>query len=235
MIDGGFDPVPVPASAGDTVDIAAEVAGAPDTSFSYAVPGRLKPVVVRTSPSSGKRDVPLNTAIVIVFSEPIDATTLTPSSVRLFHGSSPVAGSASLLLGSATGVVFEPSALLDANTDYRLVVTTAIHDLTGDALGASVTVEFTTGTGTVQPAIFVRVLPETAAVAIGTEVQLSAVARDTGGTPVIGRPVIWSSNDPVVGTVSTPGLVTALAEAEHRSEPKWTEAVEQRSSSLQPR
>src|SRR2546430_17546177 len=44
--------------------------------------------------------------------------------------------SVSLLEGSATAAVLEPSQPLSANTAYRLVVTTAVRDLSGDALVA---------------------------------------------------------------------------------------------------
>src|SRR2546430_17442607 len=44
--------------------------------------------------------------------------------------------SVSLLEGSATAAVLEPSQPLSANTAYRLEVTTAVRDLSGDALVA---------------------------------------------------------------------------------------------------
>ena len=212
VINGGFDPVPVLANAGDTLDLVVSVGEASVVTFSYAVPPRLKPVVVRTSPSSGKRDVPLNTIIVIVFSEPIDAATLTPSSVQLFRGSSAVAGTVSLLQGTATAAVFVPSFSLAANTGYRLVVTQGVTDLQGDALAAETSVEFTTGNSVTLPAILATLAPDTSAIQIGSHVQLTIAARDTSGAPVFGRPITWSSDNPAVATVSSTGLVTAVAE-----------------------
>jgi alpha-tubulin suppressor-like RCC1 family protein len=212
VINGGFDPVPVTAVAGDTLDIAVQLSGGGDPQLLVQpVPLRHSPSLLRTDPSRGKRDVPLNTTIVMIFSEPVDAATLSASSVQLLHGASAVAGAVSLLEGSPTAVVFTPSAPLDANTDYRLVVTQAVRDLQGDALSDEVTVEFTTGTTTVQPATAVTVLPDTAAAAAGSQVQLTIAARDSAGAPVVGRPVAWSSDDAAVATVSCTGLVNAVA------------------------
>jgi len=214
LVDGGFDPVPVPAGPGDTVEVAVDVPGAPRVSFSYAVPPRLRPVVVRTSPSSGKRDVPLNTTIVIVFSEPIAASTLTASSVHLFRGTSPVAGTVRLLEGTGTVAAFTPAALLDPDTDYELVVTTAVTDLDGDALAAPLTVAFTTGQSETGPPASISVSPDTVYMTGGTY-PLTATVRDAAGNILVDLPVTWSSSNPAGLTVSSTGLVTALATASY--------------------
>ena len=46
--------------------------------------------------------------------------------------------------------------------------------------------------------------------------QLAATANDADGTPVVGAPLVWSSNNTAVATVTTAGLVTALAEGSAR-------------------
>jgi len=168
--------------------------------------------LVRTDPARGARDQPLNANIVIVFSDPVDAATLTATSVQLFRGTTPVPGAVSLLAGSVTTVVFSSAAPLDANTDYRLVVTTDVRDVTGGNLEASASISFTTGAGMVGPATIVTVLPDTSALAVGWQGQLTAVARDTSLHVIVGRPFTWSNDNPSVATVSAGGLVTALAE-----------------------
>jgi alpha-tubulin suppressor-like RCC1 family protein len=211
VLNGGFDPVPVEAQAGDTLDIAVTVPGEPSATFVYAVPARLRPVVVRTDPSSGKRDVPLNTTIVIVFSEPIDPATLTASSVQLLLGTSVVGGAVGLLEGSATDAVFTPAALLQPNTDYRLELTQDVRDLGGDPLAAPVTIEFTTGTLLTGAAALVTVFPDSATVLVGSTAQLGVESRDTSQLQLSGQPATWSIDNPSIATISSTGLVTARA------------------------
>lgn len=215
VIDGGFDPVPIAAIVGDTlVTEIADAAGSTLDQVRLAVtPIRpLKPV--RTSPPSGGRDVPLNASIVIVFSEPIDSATLSTSSIQLLRGTTPVVGTVRFLDASQLVVVFAPTTLLEPATSYQLVVTPLIRGLDGQQLPAALSVVFTTGTTTVGPVATVRVLPETALVAVGSMLQLTAVATDTAGAEIIGQAVTWSSQVPAVASVSATGLVTALAEGQ---------------------
>ncbi len=213
MLDGGFDPVPVGAQVGDSIAVAVtDAAGGIIQSFGLSVGARRPPIVVRTDPPRRKTDVPLNAAIVVVFSEPVAGGTLTPSTVRLLRGGNPVAGAVTVLQGSAATAVFTPSAPLSANTDYELVVTRGVRDLGGDALAAGATVEFTTGTTTVLLASQVTVFPDMVAVMIGSQVQLIVAARDSNGRAVVGRPITWTTDNPAVATVSATGLVTAVAE-----------------------
>jgi len=146
MIDGGFDPVAVDATAGDTLDLDVQVERT-DTPLTYMtiVPDRRPPVVVRTEPPPKKRDVPLNVMLLVVFSEPIDPATLTPSAVQLVLDGTPVSGT--LAFGDEAHVVatFTPAAPLASGTEYTLVVTQAIADHDGDPLEAPVTVAFTSG------------------------------------------------------------------------------------------
>ncbi len=81
--DGGFDPVGLAAATGDTLTLTIRTKNGESVTFMRAVPGDGRPVIVRTSPPPHKRDVPLNARMAIVFSEPIDAATLTDGSVRL--------------------------------------------------------------------------------------------------------------------------------------------------------
>ena len=210
MVEGGLDPVPVIASAGDSVQIEVTAPGTAPISFTVAVPTRRRPVVVRADPPPRKRDVALNSAIVIVFNEPVAATSL-GSAVQLFHGGTAVPGSVTLLGGTATSAVFRASVDLDPNTDYRLVVSEAVHDLSGDALSASVTVEFTTGTAVAGFPNSIAVVPDTSEILIGSQLQVTATARDSSGNVIGGVPITWLSDNPSVATVSDAGLVTARA------------------------
>jgi alpha-tubulin suppressor-like RCC1 family protein len=210
VIDGGFDALPIRAVAGDEVEIAISLASGPPVVTNYKVPVTRRPRVIRTVPSKGKTDVPLNPRIVIVFSEPVSEATLSSASVQLLRGGNPVAGTVHIQEGATASAVFEPAAALDANATYQIVVTEAVRDLQGDPLEVPVTSEFHTSAVSVLPATVVTVLPDTTAVAVGSYVQLVAEATDTNGVEVAGRAIAWSIDDQSVATVSSTGLVTAM-------------------------
>ena len=209
--DGGFDPVPVTARAGDVVEVTVrDASGAEVFRASQAVPIIRRLVVVRTDPSPGRRDQPLNGSLIIVFSEPVASASLTASAVQLSRGNTAVAGSVSLLQGSGTTVAFTPAARLAPNTDYVLLVTTVVTDLDGDPLDAPITVTFRTGVSSTGPPASISVSPDTIQMTGGTY-QLVATVRDAARNVLVGQPVTWSSSDPNGLAVSATGLVTAVA------------------------
>ena len=61
------------------------------------------------------------------------------------------------------------------------------------------------------PVASVQVTPGNKSLFVEESFQLSAVTRDAGGNILTGRPITWSSNNESVATVSSTGLVTALA------------------------
>ncbi len=144
FLDGGFDPVAIGASAGDTLTFVLETTDSTSETYTRAVPGNGPPIVVRTSPPVHKRDVPLNARLLIVFSEPVDSMTLRGASIQLMHGSSSVPGSAYLLDPVGVRAEFKADGLLAVNTDYTLVITQSVRDVSGSALDSVVSVTFTT-------------------------------------------------------------------------------------------
>lgn len=222
MIEGGLDPVPVTATAGDSVEI--EILSGDLVTLARTgskVPVTRRPRVVRTVPPRGKTDVAVNAIIVVIFSEPIDASSLSSSSIRLLRGGNPVPGTARLLEGVTAAVTFQPSQPLAGNTAYTLVVTQGVRDLDGDVLEAQVEVGFTSGTESAPPVSELTVLPDITGLSVGSRLQL--VVRATSGqdtlrvpVPIAGVPILWASENPAVATVSTTGLVTAIAPGETR-------------------
>jgi uncharacterized protein YjdB len=63
----------------------------------------------------------------------------------------------------------------------------------------------------VVPVAFVTVSPATATVTMGATQQLTATTKDAGGATLTGRTVTWVSSNAAVGTVSSSGVVTAVA------------------------
>lgn len=148
MADGGFDPIPIAAMVGETLEVQIYLDDGEREEFVSEVPPKRPPIVVRTDPPPQRRDVPLNAVLLVVFSEPVDAATLTPSSVQLLlDGGVPVDGTvasgndANL---AATLATFAPAEPLLPEAEYTLRVTQEVEDLDGDALEAPATVEFET-------------------------------------------------------------------------------------------
>jgi uncharacterized protein YjdB len=61
------------------------------------------------------------------------------------------------------------------------------------------------------PVATVSVSPATSTLQIGGTVQLSAVTRDAGGNVLTGRALVWSSSNANIASISSAGLVTAVA------------------------
>ena len=143
IVDGGFDPVTIAASVGDELSV--EIQGAAGTIMkaTIKVPHRRPPALVRVDPPNGKKDVPLNSRIVVVFSEPVDPSTVS-SSIQLFQGDQLVPGAVAALEAPGTTAVVNLTTGLVPNTEYTLVVTTGVRDLAGDALPTASRISFTT-------------------------------------------------------------------------------------------
>jgi alpha-tubulin suppressor-like RCC1 family protein len=144
LLDGGFDPVAVPAAVGDTLEIVVNTPERELLRIRVIVPAAMPPIIVRTDPPKRKRDVPIGIALSIIFSEPLDPLT-TGENIELFSGGEPVPGTVSLL---EPGFVahFRPHEPLEPETEYHLVVRDGVRDLSGDALETGDDVPFTTGT-----------------------------------------------------------------------------------------
>jgi hypothetical protein len=83
MVDGGMDPVALPAAEGDSIEVETRDGDGRSRNFGSTVHMRYPPVVVRTGPGRGAIDVGLNPIIIVVFSEPIDEETVSPETIEL--------------------------------------------------------------------------------------------------------------------------------------------------------
>ena len=143
-VDGGFDPVAVPAAAGDTLYIEVQVPGKSPVLNIMPVPKTGHPVVIRTSPPTQKRDVPLNANILVVFSEPITLSSWNANTVQLTQGSTAIPSSAGFQDADHLMATLTPTGPLGAGTDYTLTINQGVQDFAGQGLPAPVTVQFTT-------------------------------------------------------------------------------------------
>jgi hypothetical protein len=131
---GGFDPLAIAAEAGDTLLLTVAVAnGERANPLLVKVPSRRRPTIVRTTPPIGRVDVALNVHVGVVFSEPIDKSTVTDSSISLSTGGQSVAADVKIAEDGLSADLI-PKNELKWGTTYELSVTEAIRDLNGDAL-----------------------------------------------------------------------------------------------------
>jgi alpha-tubulin suppressor-like RCC1 family protein len=140
--DGAVDPVRLPATTGDTIELTAVGGGGDEHTFLGQVKKRVPPVVVRSDPGMGVTDAPALLRVRVVFSEPLTIATVTNSSVILLLRDQPVAGSVVLSPDGLTAE-FVPEDSLVAGATYTLVVTRSIEDRTGDSLVQEYRTEFT--------------------------------------------------------------------------------------------
>lgn len=144
VIGGGFDAVGITAATGDEVSVLANgMAGVTPLRLTVNAHGFLK--IVRTDPANGRNDVATNTRFLIVFSEPVNSATLTPSTVTLSENGKPIAGRMEV---PADGLraEFIADAPLQPQTWYDLTIDSDINDLEGSSLDQGTNVAFRTAT-----------------------------------------------------------------------------------------
>jgi TolB protein len=141
--NGGFDPVGVPAESGDELSITIYHQGSGPTVVTVKVPSRRPPHVVRTNPAKGRIDVALSISVEVVFTEPVDRSTVSATSLSLAAGNSKIPGSVTVSDDGLTAQ-FVPASPLSPGVTYVLSMSQAIHDLDGDPLTDAPAVDFTT-------------------------------------------------------------------------------------------
>ena len=108
-------------------------------------PDLTPPSVTTSSPTNGAAGVGVNVAPTVNFSEAMNASTVSGSTItlKLTATSAAVAGTVSYSVATKTAT-FTPSVALSGSTGYTLTVTTGARDLAGNALASQFTVAFTT-------------------------------------------------------------------------------------------
>ena len=172
--------------------------------------------VTTVAPLNGATNVSRDAAVTADFFFPnasLDFTTVNSNNVMLFRSSdqAPVAAIVNTT-GGDDAIVLQPTAPLDANTNYTFDITSGVHDTTGTPV-VPFSMTFTTGTvgGTIDTSVsFQQVaLPVTqgvpfTTVRVGPDHDLWAGAED-------GRIFRYPIN--ADGTLGTPQVITSLQDA----------------------
>lgn len=145
------------------------------------------PTVSSTTPADGATGVAINGNITAIFDEAMDPATITSATYTLKKGTTLVSGAVTYLGTTAT---FNPTANLTANTLYTATITTGAKDLAGNALAATKTWSFTTGTAVAKGPVAVVLGTAGNFVILSksgiTNVPTSAVTGNVGTSPITG-------------------------------------------------
>lgn len=99
------------------------------------------PAINATSPLNNAVGIALNQSIFVTFSEPMNPLTISSSSFTVSQGVTAITGTISY---SDKTAKFSPGTLFTAGQVYTASITTAAKDLSGNALAATTTWNFTT-------------------------------------------------------------------------------------------
>lgn len=138
-----------------------------------AAPDITKPTVALTSPANLETGVTLNHAIVVTFSEEMDASTINPLTYIVKQNATIIAG---VITSTGTTATFTPSAALDASKIYTVTITTGAKDKAGNALNSDHSLSFTT---VAAPDVTLPRINSTAPVVNATNVPVNKVMAIT--------------------------------------------------------
>jgi alpha-tubulin suppressor-like RCC1 family protein len=157
IVDGGFDPTPLAASPGDTLTVVVTRVAGFRISAELVVPIETEPHIVRTNPPRGQSDVPVNTNVTIVFSEPVLAATVTSASIVLKDGATVIDALVGVQAAAAYAVDVVPLAPLDPLRTYTVVIQPTVTNLNGTPLSFTTSIQFTTSQNAAASLVFASI------------------------------------------------------------------------------
>ena len=166
-------------------------------------PDNTAPTIVSRAPTNGATSQPINTNVVITFSEPMDQATLTTSTITLTPtgGGAAITGTVTPGAGNTTAT-FNPNADLAYNTSYTVTVTTGVKDVAGNALAAQSTSTFTTLLDTVAPTV-TATLPVANATGVSRNTVITVTFNEAmDATTINGTTFTVTAGGPIVGLVT---------------------------------
>ena len=215
VIDGGFDPVALEAEPGDEIEITVQHLDGSSVRYVAVVPKEKRPRVVRTVPPKDATDVVPSVSPAVIFSEPVDAATVTAETFRLQLNGETVEGTRQLSDDSLKATL-TPAEPLQPSTTYTIVITAGVLDLDGSPLEEEVSGTFVTESPPNQPPAVTIISPsDSASFTQGLLIMLRGSAIDPEDGELAGHDLEWSSSlDGLLGADTAFGLLT-LSTGEH--------------------
>ena len=164
------------------------------------------PTVTGTSPVSGATSVATSAAVTVTFSEALNATSVTTSTVRLLDGTTPIAATVTYNASNNT-VTITPTAALTKSKTYTISVVggaSGVKDVAGNALAQSFTSTFTTVAADTTPPTVSSFNPANGA----TNVATSATITVTFSEAINASTVTSSTVRLLSGTTQVAATVT---------------------------
>ncbi len=138
------------------------------------------PAASSNNPEPVALNVPVNRGLSVIFSEPMDPTTITAQTFGVVGPNNTVVAGTVTYSGSTA--TFHPTHSLEANTVYTVTLTTGVRDLAGISLANALVWTFTTGSAAAQGP---------SPVALGTAGSFVILAKSaistTGTTAIVGN------------------------------------------------
>lgn len=183
---------------GDTIDTDT---GAADTTA---------PTALSSLPFDGELGVSVNRKVVVTFSEPVAASSVTDATFTVLLDGTPVDGALTVQGNSAS---FTPAALLAVLTEFDVEVTTGVTDLAGNPLDAPHTWSFHTGetVDDTAPSI-VSTSPTDQATDVAITRTVRAYFSEAPDPSTIGATsfYVMAGTEPVEGTLSVEGATATF-------------------------
>ena len=191
------------------------------------------PTVLQTHPANLATNVSRTDPVGAIFSEPILATSVTPSSFMISAGGNAIVGGTREVDGNM--VTWTPAVPLAAGTTYTVTFTTGIQDVAGNGLVSDRSWTFTTQANA-QPVVM-AVSPPSAAMQVVRETTIEAAFNENilpasvnantfivtpgGGAPIAGTRTVnnaivtFTPSVPLAyGTIYTVRLTTGITDLE---------------------
>jgi hypothetical protein len=164
--------------------------------------GGTAPTVSSTSPENGATGVPIGANLAAVFSEEMNAASITSTTFTLMQGTTAISGT--VTYAGVTGI-FNPAAAMLPNTLYTATITTGAENLAGANLANNFSWTFTTGAAADNTApTVISTFPASAATSVPIDGNISA----TFSEPMNPLTVTTTTFTLMQGTTAIPGTVT---------------------------
>jgi Bacterial Ig-like domain len=173
--------------------------------WSFTTHDDTPPTVISTSPAPGATNVTATAPITVTFSEAMDATTISASTItlRVTGSAAPVAGSVAYNAGTHVAT-FTPTSTLASPENFTATVSGSVKDLAGNPMGADFSFSFTTR-DTTAPFV-VSTSPADLATNVATNAVISAIFSKAMDATTINTTTftlkVTASGTPVTGTVA---------------------------------